>query len=331
MPINFPKFDTLDYGAAVQSGQQITENRIRNQMLGVAQQEQQNIIRNRQKAEDIRRTIDETPDQIRELEKAGLFDQADQLRDSYVQQQELGLKLIKSQRAGINKDNYKVWREQMIKGGTMPYWMLPEEYSEEWFAEKETEAEMRISTISVRSGDQQRDFVVKGGKIIFKGEGYDADDPDKGPTKVLTTTFTDPNTKVVMMQDFHYVNGEEVPAGPAYPASERSGGKPWQMTPEQLNGIKKSVAEIFEGKYDSISGEYQLPEAREAERKHISGLVREAEKTYKNAKGQIGMHEAAMQAIEKAGLKIPFPDLTDPDKVRENEDDAGGGPSKPLG
>ena len=321
--INFPKFDTLNYGAAVQSGQTITENRIRNQMLGVAQQEQQNVIRNRDKAAQIRRSHEGTPAQIDALEDAGLFDQADKLKDSYLKQQDLLIKIIKGQRDGINKDNYYVWREQIIQSGYADYWMLPEEYSDDWFAKEETAAQMKFDKYSVRSGDRVQDFVTKGGKIVFRGKDYAADDDKKGTQNiVLSNTYFDKKLNKTMVQDIVILNGEEQPSGEPYPAGSGRGGKPWTMTNPQLNGIKRSIAEVFKGNYDSITGKFQLPDDRQLEEKQIAAIVRHAAELYEAKKGMMNMHEAAMQAIEKAGLPIPPADLTDPQGIREKEEAA---------
>ena len=337
MPINFPKFDTLDYGAAVQSGQQITENRIRNQMLGVAQQEQQNVMRNRDKAAAIRKKMLETPDTIKELQSAGLFDEADKLRVSYQKQLENGISLIKATRGGINKDNYKVWRERQIKGGHIPYDLMPEEYSDAWFGETLQAWQSRIEHVTEKYTDpatgetRERSRIFLAGKEVSLSE-YDVEEDTKGQNIVLSHTYFDKNLNKTMVQDRVIIGGKEEDAGEPYPAGSGRGGKPWEMNNAQLNGIKKSMAEVFDGNYDSVTGAFQLPDDRQEEKKQIAAIVRDAAERYQAKKGSMNMHEAAMLAIEAAGLPIPKAKLNDPDNILPDEDEvAGGGPSSPLG
>ena len=90
-------FRKFDYGNAVQTGQQIKYNRMRNQALGIDMQEREDLVRKRAEAQEIRSTIQRMPEAERLDAAAGQEDAlmaADQSRGDqsyYNYLQQLGM------------------------------------------------------------------------------------------------------------------------------------------------------------------------------------------------------------------------------------------------
>ncbi len=77
MPVRTPQFQQFDYGNAVQTGQNIKYNRMRNQALGQDMQEREDLVKKRNEANEIRSQLEKMPEAIEEMDRRGLYDQAE--------------------------------------------------------------------------------------------------------------------------------------------------------------------------------------------------------------------------------------------------------------
>lgn len=266
-----PEFRTLDAGKAIARGQDIKRSRIVNEMLGYDRDERVATIKNRAKAQRIREQYERTPEQIEQMEQQGLFEQADKLRQSYIQSKVSAVNLIKTMRQGINADNYKQFRQDMIQSGAITGELMPIEYSEKWWNEQE--------------------------------------EKEKGDIKNLTRKWGEGG--LTWAQDIQFQDGEVLNIGDKYRPSEdlkarsggSGGGKPWQVTASDSNSIRSAVATYHGGTWDATTGQFKgLDKAQTAT---ATSQAEEATRLYRLEQGQISHNEVAARAIRRGGQKVP--------------------------
>lgn len=215
-------FQTFDLGSAVQSGQMINENRLRNQALADDQKQREDTLKNRAKAQEIRSSYDEMPDQIAALESENMFDQADELRNHYIQARINEHQLLTTMRDSIDGDNYKAFRADLLKAGAVTPEMMPVEYSDEWFRKQLDDTKGKLNHFTQTSFENgatmSRDYVTQDGKVRWD------------------------------------LSGKWYEAGSDKPGKDGSGsGKQFEFKPADTNAIGKQAAEVYGGFWDPVT------------------------------------------------------------------------------
>lgn len=269
------KFRQFDLGKAVQTGQRIQYNRMQNQQMADEQQERQDMLRSRKKANEIRQMYDSMPDQIAALETEGMFDQADQLRDSYIGTRKNEVTMLENVREFLDKDNYKQFRQDMITAGAINPDMMPVEYSDDWLRKQADDKKRTLQNFTQQSFENgalmSRDYVTENGDVRWDltGEWYDtqkAADAKKGKGG----------------------------SGP--------GGKDWMMKAADTNAIGKQAERIFGGFYDPQTGRLKGLDKTEAAR--VQAVVEEAERIYNENRGVVSHGVAVARAARKLRINI---------------------------
>ena len=272
MPVFNPDVSTFkiaNIGEAVQSGQQIQYNRLKNEAIGMDVQEAKDMLANRKKAAEIRAHYDGLPAQIEALDKAGMFDQADGLRNDYIKTRLTEVSVIEGMRPGISGKNYQQIRQDFLQAGAIEPNMWPVEYSDEWFRKESKDKKGALTTQTRKWGQDgaimSQDFVQGDGEINWKGTPYaDPDDMAEGQAANFTFKASDSNEL-----------GEQ---------SERLYGGTWDPISKTIVGLDKEKA------------------AKVAEVHSLSAKI------YAQGEGQIPHPVAFAQAARRLGIRIPDPD-----------------------
>jgi hypothetical protein len=290
--------NVFDAGQVMKDREDIQTRRIKNSMLATEQKQQEEMIANRDKARKIRAAMASMPEQIQELEAKGLFDEADKLRDGYINQQYNGVKMLTAMRAGINADNYKEWRSKQIQAGTFEPEMLPVEYSDDWFRKEQKKAKSTLQTHTRKWGEQgatfAQDFITTDGEITWEGKPY---------------------------QDG---KGRGVSGG----AGSDNG---FAMKSSDSNSIRNASASLFGGMWDPQTGQYSG--LNKEVNKEVAAVSAEAAKIYAANEGRIPHDQAVARAARKIGINIPQLDQMDAiNKMKQGIQNFGQpDPNDPLG
>jgi len=276
LKLNPNVFKQMDYGAAVQSGQQIKMNALEQKSVGMTVQQQQDSLRGRQKANEIRSQIDGMPEQIDALEDEGLFEQADKMRDSYIKTRKQEVELIGAMREGIDADNYDMVRQGMLEEGTLVPGLWPETYSDDWFRKMEKDSKGNITKLTrkwaANGAVLSQDLVQQDGEIIWQGAAYDADKAKAGG---------------------------------------KGGGKGFEFKASDTNAIARQSERIFGGSYNPATGKFSGLDKEKTSK--IAALQAEAEKIYSDGQGQVSHGVAVAQAARK--LRIDVENVRETQKV----------------
>lgn len=268
MPVFNPNpnmFQQLDYGAAVQSGQQIKYNRLRNEALGREEKKQQDMLKNRQRAAEIRSSIDGMPAQIDALENDGLFEQADKLRDTYIKTRKAEVEITEQMREGVSADNYDQVRQGMLEEGTIVPGLWPETYSDDWFRKKADTAKSALKKFTRTQFDKgavmSQDIVSKGGDIIWEGEPYPTDRDGGGD------------------------------------------GDGFEFKASDTNAIARQVERAYNVTYDPVTKAFTGLDKEKTQK--LMALQEEAERIYAEGGGKTSHGVAMAQAGRKLRFNIP--------------------------
>lgn len=259
-----PNIQVFDYGAAAQTGQNIQSTRLRNQMAGLGLEEKQNIIANRKKAAEIRAAMEGMPAQIAEMERRGMFQEADKLRNSYLDTRIQAIQMMEGTREGIDKTNYKKFRSDLIQAGAVDPSTMPVEYSDDWFRDKLNKEKVQFQTHTRRWASQgvvmQQDLVTEDGNVTWEGTPFKAGQ-GKG-----------------------------------------RGGTPWRMSSGDSGQIRKSAAAIFGSIWDPITQKYRgLNKEQELQ---VAAMAEEASRIFKANDGHLPHYQAVARAARKMDIKI---------------------------
>lgn len=263
---NGNQFQVMDYGAAVKSGQDIQYNRLRNEALGMEVQEAEDMLRNRTKANEIRKQFNDMPDQIEELEAAGLFDEADKLRDSYITSRKAEADMIEAIRPGITADNYDEVRGKLIRTGAITPELWPVEYSDDWFRDQQKDRAGNLTKLTRKWAEQgsimSQDLVQQDGSIMWEGVPYE--NPDDMPK-----------------------DGK---------------GSAFKFTASDSNAIGKQSERLYGGFYDPQTGQISGLDRDKAQK--VANVQAYAETLYQRAEGGITHAVALAQAARKFGISV---------------------------
>ncbi len=272
-------FQTFDLGSAVQAGQQITENRLRNQALADDQTKRQDMLKNRKKAQEIRTMYDKMPDQIAALEREGMFEQADQLRDSYINSRKGEIDILNTMRDSIDETNYKQFRQDMIQAGAINPDMLPVEYSDDWFRKQDEEKKRTLQNFTITSVKNgaviKQDYVTENGEIRWDLTGDPYADADKDGK--------DGKGRKGLGDQFEYKASDD-------------------------NSIRSSTAELFGGFYDPVSRRYSGIDPDKVKR--VASINEEASRIFAE-KRRAGKDISHSTAVAQAARKLGVADLQD--------------------
>ncbi len=278
---NANQFRQLNYGDAISAGQNIQMNRLRGKMLGMQMKEQQDMLRNRARANEIRAQIEGMPNEVERLDKLaraleadGLYDEAlkarrtrDQARQTYLQIKKSEMELMKMMREYVNEDNYDMIRQGMIEEGSLTPGMWPERYSDSFFKREIRKQQGKIS------------------KITTEWQGAD----DK-----------------VYQQDLLEQDGNIISA---LPPREKGAGKgapkPYEYKPADANTISRLIERTFNVTYDPITRSFTGLDKDKSNR--LVAIGEEAARIYaeNRAKNPLYTHdEAVAAAMRKAGAVI---------------------------
>lgn len=268
MPVFSPNpnmFQQLDFGAAVQSGQQIKYNRLKNEAMGREEKKAQDMLRNRQRAAEIRASIDGMPAQIDQMENDGLFEQADKLRDTYIKTRKAEVEITKQMRDGISEVNYDQVKQGMLEEGTIVPGLWPETYSDEWFRNKAEKGAKDLKKWTRTQFDKgavmSQDIVSQGGDVIWEGEPYPTDRPKGGD------------------------------------------GDGFEFKASDTNAIARQVERAYNVTYDPVTKEYTGMDKEKTTK--LMQLQEEAERIYSEGKGDVSHGVAMAQAGRKLRFRIP--------------------------
>ncbi len=238
-------FQTFDYGSAVQAGQQIQENRLRNQALADDQQQRADMLKNRAKAAEIRKMYDDMPSQIEALEAEDMYEQADDLRNRYIKARINENQLLGTMRNSIDETNYKSFREQLLKSGAVTPDMMPVEYSDDWFRKED---------------DKQKGALNK-----FTRTSY-----EKGANMSQDVVHQDGAVRWDLTGEWYDIARDK---GGRLPGKDGAGsGSQFEFKAADTNAIGKQAAEVYGGFWDPVT---QRPTGLDAEKAAKVQAVRE--------------------------------------------------------
>ena len=271
MPFRASDFQQLDYGDAVQTGQQIQYNRLRNQALGIEQQEAEDRRRKQAQADQIRRSMETMPEAIDELESQGLFDQADELRTSYLRQAKGGVEIARMLAKGLNESNYKQVRHDMIQSGAITGDLWPEEYSEDWWAKQIAEKKRTLTQHTVRWQEENgatvaQDLLASDGDIFWKGTPYESAADRK---------------------------------------ARDGGGDGFEFKASDTNAIGTQVTRLFGGVYDPATGRFAGLDPQKANR--AAAVHAAADELYAAGQGGVTHAQAVREAARRLRISIEDP------------------------
>ena len=279
MPVVNPnpgQFRVMDFGQAARTGAAIEGAQLRNKALGMEITEQEDMLRNRKKAQEIRMQFERTPDQIEALEDAGMYDEADKLRNGWMDMAIKEINMIKGMRDGINEKNYESVREALINKGSITGEMWPMEYSDDWFREVEEQKKGNFQRWTTRWAENgvimAQDYVAQEGVVDWSLTG----DPYQDPAAKKKT------------------------------GDGTGDGSKFKYTASDSNAIRRGAAEMFGGFYDPVTGGFKGLDRDTAER--VTGLSSLAQKLYMRAgrAGQQIPHDTALaQAARVMRIRVP--------------------------
>ena len=228
--------------------------------------ENQNIIANRKKANDIRRQYEAMPDQIDQLEQQGLFDEAAKLRNNYIQTKKSAIEMFENVGHMVAPEDYQQFRSDMIQSGSITPDLMPVQYKKNWWRPEAQKQRGNLSTLTRKWGGQgavmSQDLVTQDGQVIWTGQPY-----------------KDKKSK-----------------------SGSGSGKPFRMSASDSNSIAKAVGAIF-GLWDPITNQYKI--LNRDQTKQVASINEEASKIYNANQGIITHAESVARAARRMNIKIP--------------------------
>lgn len=227
-------FQQFNLGQAATQATAVRRNHLLNQALTIDNEERANTIKNRDKARQIRAMFDGMPAQIEALEAEGLFEQADEMRDSYIRSRKTEVDLLTSLRSGITAENYSQFRQDLLQAGAVTPEMMPDEYSDQWFRKQIKEKKGALSKLTRQWWENgailSQDLIQQDGEILWEGEPYKDPDNMPGsrggkPSALTRLTRTSTRDGKEMKQDVFQRGGQIVWTGDWYaPSASGSAG-----------------------------------------------------------------------------------------------------------
>ena len=274
MPFRASDFQTLDYGNAVLKGQQIRYNRMRNQALGAEQEAAEERRRKQAQAAEIRQQLETMPEAIDELERQGLYDQADELRNNYLKQVKGGVEVARMLAAGLNEDNYGQVRHDMIQAGAITGDLWPEEYSEDWWAKQVADKKRTLTQHTVRwekgGATVAQDLLASDGDIFWRGTPYES--------------ASDRN------------------------AREGRTGAQFTFKASDSNAIGSQATRLFGGVYNPSTGQFSGLDPTKT--RQVQAVQSAAEELYAAGQGRLTHAQAVREAARRLRITIEDPNDT---------------------
>lgn len=235
----------------------------------LALQEQQNVIANRRKANEIRQQYAAMPEQIQELETQGLFDEAAQLRNQYIQTQKSSIEAMETVGRMVQPEDYQQFRSDMIQAGAIDPSLMPVKYKKNWWKPETARQKGRLSKLTRQWGAQgaimSQDLVTQDGQILWKGAPYQRQQPGtgKGPT---------------------------------------ADKKPFKIVASDSNSLRAAAADLY-GVWDPVT--QKVTATSKTVRQDIASITEEAARIYRTNEGRLTHAEAVARAARKMNIQIP--------------------------
>jgi hypothetical protein len=266
-------FRIADIGGALQQKGQIEYGRLRNEALGMEIEEAENMLKNRTRAREIRAQFEQVPDQVRELNAAGLYDQADELAKGHVEMFQAKLNLAQDFTDDLNAENYDMKKQQALNEGIIEPGEWPDKYSAAYFHKFNAKQASALTKLTRRWEEEgvimSQDLLQAGGSIAWEGEPYQ--DPDDAPG-----------------------------------GKDRDNWKGWSAS--DTNTLSR-VSERMFGTFDPVSGEYAILDRTMAH--DVASLQTMAEEFYVKGRNRGDTEMTHMKALslaaKEAGIEIPNP------------------------
>lgn len=291
MAINIGQPNQLDYGNAILTGQTIKNNRLRNQAMAQEQEDRMERIRKQQQAQQIRAQMEKMPAAIDEMEKQGLYDEADKLRTHYIGQMKRGVEVARTLASGLDENNYSQVRHDLIQSGAITGDMWPTEYSSNWWAKKGDKQKKDLEQLTVRWQENgatlSQDLLAADGDVFWKG-----------------TPFESAADRKARM--------ESKPGG-------KGTGADFEYTASDDNAIGSQATRLFGGVYDPATGRFSGLSPDKAQK--VQAVHSAASEIYAASQGRLTHAQAVREAARRLRITIEDPNdamATDPAGILPN-------------
>jgi hypothetical protein len=267
-------FRIADIGGALKKHGDIEYGRLRNEALGMEIEEAENMLKNRTRAREIRAQFEQVPDQVRELNAAGLYDQADELAKGHVEMFQAKLNLAQDFTDDLNAENYDMKKQQALNEGIVEPGEWPDTYSAAYFHKFNAKQAAALTKLTRKWEEEgvimSQDLLQQGGQITWEGEAYA--DPDDLP-------------------------------------KSGAGADNWKGWSASDTNTLSRVSERMFGTFDPVSGDYAILDRDMAQQ--VASLQTMAEQYYVKGRNRGDSEMTHMKALalaaKDAGIDIPNP------------------------
>lgn len=268
---------------AFMAGQQIRNNRTRNQIAEAqlkSQREREQRLKNRR---DTLRMHDRYPDAVRELMKAGDYEGAFAIAQQGAKVLNSELKLAGQLSEAIGDEAaYERFRSSVIAQGSLTPEELPEKYSDSaWKQVQDRKRNQLNKVIQVVS-----DVDAESGEIMMKELQLNA----RGETIQESDEFLSPQDKAFRQQAKMADKRVQIAR---FKAAKT--GKPFEMTGSIYSQIARAVASAVGGDWDEKTGQFKLKDINDRE-KAIQALAA-AENEVRRSEGRTLPSQAVLNAL----------------------------------
>lgn len=262
-------FKFFNYAQAAQDAESIKGARLKNSLMGLEVQEETRRQENLAKVDQINQMHADAPARIQALRDAGMHDQANALIESEIKQLQNGVDLAKTMTEGLNADNWKSTRQQLIEVGAIRGEFMPKDYDPSWLRAREREAKVNLQKITR--------MVERDGEVG--------------------------------MTDELYADGKLVEAGPLYDDDKNrgrkgGGGGSRKFTASDSNAIAKAAANLFDGLYDPATGEFKVMDP--TKRPMVMAIASDAERLFREE--GLSHRQAVEEAAKQYNIQRPGAD-----------------------
>lgn len=260
-------YNYMDFGQVASRGEAIKGQRLKNQAASAEIASFQEKQKNRERAKLLRQQFDNTPAQIEALEGEGLFDEADQLRTSYIKQATATVNMLSGLRNGIDGNNYKELRSNLLQAGAIDSSMMPVDYSDNWFKKEIQQKKSNLNKLTRKWSERgvtfAQDLLVRDGVLDWEGKPY---------TKNLET------------------------------GSKSGETDKFKMKASDSNAISRYASELYGGMWDPITQRFAGLNKDQA--KDVAAVSEAAARIYMANEGRLPHAQAVSRAARQMGIDV---------------------------